>query len=130
MRDLTCNKNLHDNLVADRTWWCQRVDHEFEYGNHVKHVPIKSTYQIKLSVAHLKKHSASPGTLNSLVIGDRIAVRLPITTRCAEEMISLDLHGSENYEAFMVQPPTNSLSNSSTEDLSNTTLHRGNCLCR
>ena len=116
MRDLTSNVQLRNSLLDDRTWWCQRVDHEFEFGNHLDYIPITSTYQVKLSVTDVQNHSACPGILNSLAVGDLVAVELPITTRRADEMISLQVRGSENCTAFMVQPPTNPSSESSNKD--------------
>ncbi len=116
IRDLTSNVQLRNSLLDDRTWWCQRVDHEFEFGNHLDYIPITSTYQVKLSVTDVQNHSACPGILNSLAVGDLVAVELPITTRRADEMISLQVGGSENCTAFMVQPPTNPSSESSNKD--------------
>ena len=112
MRDLTSNEKLRNSLLDDPAWWCQRVDHEFEYGNHLNHVPIKSTYQIKLSVTDVQKYSRCPGILNSLKIGDSIAVELPITTRRTEEMISIQVQGSANCTAF-IQSQTDHSSRSS-----------------
>ena len=113
MHDLTSNEQLRHSLLDDCTWWCQRVDHEFEYGNHLDIVPIRSTYQIKLSVEDLQERCVSPGILNSLEFGDPVAVTLPITARRTGGLVSLQVQGSENCTAFIVQPPTNSSSKSS-----------------
>ena len=102
--DLTRNQQLRDHLRNNRQDWCQHVDHRFEFGNHLDVIELVSTYQINLSVATIRAKCGSYNYQNAISPGTLVQIILPITTRCMDELMSIEISDSKNCSAFVVHP--------------------------
>ena len=99
--DLIGNVQLKDYLTNNHQDWCQHVAHRVMFGNHLDVIEIVSTYQITLSVAAIRAVSGTANYQNNISAGMSAQVLLPITTRCKNEMLVIDVKDSQNCTAFV-----------------------------